>query len=98
MEVVLPTLLDEAVLKLNVPSRPSTNCNDWDAAEASFTCAAEAEFFKSPRRVAKADCAVVRLPELSAPPRVDKSAVSFALVAAVLPVDVAEFWKSACSV
>jgi hypothetical protein len=108
MEVVLSTLLEETVLKFavlefavlefNVPRIPSTSCRLWDAAVASFTWVADAELFKSLRTVTNADWAVDRSPELNALPNAVISVESWELLDNVLPVEVAEFWKSDCNV
>jgi hypothetical protein len=64
MDVVLSALADEVTLAFSVESSPSTSWTVWEAALASLTCAAEAEFFKSPSTGAKADWAQDRSPEL----------------------------------
>ncbi|MGA2645890.1 MAG: hypothetical protein ABSF15_14355 [Candidatus Sulfotelmatobacter sp.] len=47
-DVVLAALVDEVALAFSVESSPSTSWTLWEAALPSWTCAAEAEFFKSP--------------------------------------------------
>lgn len=56
--------MDDPLLEFTVLSSSLTNCNDCDAALASFICDGKAEFFKS----LKTDCAVDKLPEVKALP------------------------------
>ena len=72
--MVVSELLE--TLGFTVLSSSLTNCSDCDAAVASFVSDGDEEVLRSFCKVAKADCAVERSPEVSALPSAVRSVES----------------------
>src|ERR1700683_95849 len=101
MGVVRSELMEVVSLEelgVKVLSKSFTRLNDCAAAVGSLVSAGEAVFFKSPRTVANADCAVDKSPEVSALPSAARSVAYWELLDKVVPAVVAEFWEIFCSV
>ena len=69
--MVVSELLE--VLGFTVLSSSLTICNDWEAAVASFVSDGDGDVLRSFCKVANADCAVDRSPEVSALPSAVRS-------------------------
>jgi hypothetical protein len=72
-EVVLSEILAEELFTFSVLSNSPTVCTACDAASVSFASDGDPLLFRSFFTVVKADCAVDRLPELSALPSAVRS-------------------------
>src|ERR1700689_4340164 len=72
-EVVLSEILAEELFTFSVLRNSPTLCTAFDAASVSFASDGDPLLFRSFFTVVKADCAVDRLPELSALPSAVRS-------------------------